>query len=137
MMRHGLFRLLLAGWVAVAPALAQVPDPTRPAGVLVTPGAAGTVGAAVVPVESGVQTVILRPKGKSAAVIGGQYVEVGGKLGDKRVVKITESEVVLQGEGGREIMKVTPDIEKVPVKKKPAAKRRTTGTTGPTGTTEK
>jgi hypothetical protein len=37
--------------------------------------------------------------------------------------------VVLQGEGGREIMKVTPDIEKVPVKKKAAAKRRTTGTT--------
>ena len=143
MMRHGLFRLLLAGWVAVATALAQVPDPTRPTGVLVTPGAVGTVGAvgavgaAVVPVETGVQTVILRPKGKSAAVIGGQYVEVGGKLGDKRVVKITESEVVLQGEGGREIMKVTPDIEKVPVKKKPAAKRRTTGTTGPTGTTEK
>ena len=139
-MRHGLFRLLLAGWVAVATALAQVPDPTRPTGVLVTPGAVGTVGtvgAAVVPVETGVQTVILRPKGKSAAVIGGQYVEVGGKLGDKRVVKITESEVVLQGEGGREIMKVTPDIEKVPVKKKPAAKRRTTGTTGPTGTTEK
>jgi peroxiredoxin len=83
----------------------------------------------VVPVESGVQTVILRPKGKSAAVINGQYVQVGDKLGDKKVVKIAESEVVLQGEGGREVMKVTPDIEKVPVKKKAAAKRRTTGTT--------
>lgn len=130
-MRNCLFPLLLAGFVGVAPALAQVPDPTRPAGALATQG---LVGGVVVPVESGVQTVILRPKGKSAAVIGGQYVEVGGKLGDKRVVKITESEVVLQGEGGREIMKVTPDIEKVPVKKKSAAKRRTTGTTG---TTEK
>ena len=93
--------------------------------------AAGGVAAAV---ESGVQTVILRPKGKSAAVINGQYVELGGKLGDKRVTKISESEVVLTGEGGREVIKVTPAIEKVPAKKTAAAKRRAAGTTG---TTEK
>jgi hypothetical protein len=35
----------------------------------------------------------------------------------------------LKGESGREVIKVTPDIEKVPVKKTAAAKRRTTGTT--------
>jgi hypothetical protein len=63
------------------------------------------------------------------AVVNGQHVAVGGKLGDKRVVKITESEVVLKGESGREVIKVTPDIEKVPVNKTAAAKRRTTGTT--------
>jgi MSHA biogenesis protein MshK len=125
MMRHDLFLLLLAGLVGTASALAQVPDPTRPAGVLM-PDAAG---AAVAPVESGVQTVILRPGGKSVAVVNGQHVAVGGKLGDKRVVKITESEVVLKGESGREVIKVTPDIEKVPVNKTAAAKRRTTGTT--------
>ena len=126
MMRHGLLPMLLAGFVGIGPAVAQVADPTRPAVALMTQESAGGVAA---PPESGVQTVIVRPKGKSAAVINGQYVEVGGKLGDKRVLKISESEVVLLGEGGREVMKVTPDIEKVPVKKATAAKRRTTGTT--------
>lgn len=125
-MRHHLLSLLLAGFVGAGPALAQLPDPTRPAAMM-TPE---VVGGVAVPVESGVQTVILRRGGKSAAVINGQYVEVGGKLGDKRVVKITESEVVLTGEGGREVMKVTPAIEKVPARKQTAAaKRRMTGTT--------
>jgi hypothetical protein len=125
-MMHRDFRLLLlAGFVGTGSVLAQVPDPTRPAGALMTPEAGGVA----VPLEIGVQTVILRPGGKSAAVVNGQYVEVGGKLGDKRVVKITESEIVLKGEGGREVIKVTPAIEKMPAKKAAAAKRRTTGTT--------
>lgn len=125
-MRDRVFLLLLAGFAGMGPAGAQVPDPTRPPAAVMTPEPAA---GGIVPTESGVQAVIVRPKGKgkSSAVINGQYVEVGDKLGDKKVLKIAESEVVLQGEGGREIMKVTPDIEKVPVKKKAAAKRRTTG----------
>lgn len=126
MMRHALFSLLLAGFVAAGLAAAEVPDPTRPAGDLATPTAAGGVAA---PAQSGVQTVILRPGGKSAAVINGQYVEVGDTLGDKRVVKISESEVVLKGEGGREVIKVTPAIEKIPARKTAASKRRMTGNT--------
>ena len=127
MMRHGLLPLLLAGFLGIGPAVAQVADPTRPAGALMTPESLGGVAA---PAGNGVQAVIVRLKGKSAAVINGQYVELGGKLGDKRVAKISESEVVLTGEGGREVIKVTPAIEKVPAKKTVAAKRRTTGTTG-------
>lgn len=134
MMRNDLLSVLLAGIFGAGFALAQVPDPTRPAAAAIAPDAAG---GGVAPVESGVQTVILRPGGKSAAVVNGQYVEVGGKLGDKRVTKITESEIVLMGEGGREVIKATPTIEKVPAKKTTAAKRRTTGTTGIIGTTEK
>lgn len=86
-------------------------------------------GVARAAAESGVQTVILRRAGKSAAVVNGQYVEVGGKLGEKRVLKVSESEVVLMGEAGREVLKVTPAIEKVPATKKLATKRRTTETT--------
>jgi len=119
--------LWLAGFVASAAALAQLPDPTRPAAALMTQDLAGGVGAAA---DSGVRTVILRPAGKSAAVVDGQYVEVGGKLGDMRVLKITESEVVLAGESGREVLKATPAIEKVPARKKAAAKRRTRENTG-------
>jgi hypothetical protein len=125
MMLRDLLLLLLAGFMGVNLVFAQVPDPTRPAGSLLTPEG----GSASAPVESGVQTVILRRGGKSAAVINGHYVEVGGMVGDKRVLKITESEVVLKGESGREVIKVTPAIEKVPAKKAAAAMRRTTGTT--------
>lgn len=128
MMRSAVFLLMLA--VLIGAASAQVPDPTRPADApVVTPGATGSSGGSATPAESGVQTVILRPGGKSAAVINGQYVEVGGKLGDKRVLKITESEVVLKGESGREVIKVTPAIEKMPTRKAAAIKRRATGTT--------
>lgn len=131
MMRRSLLFLALAGSLGLPPVLAQVPDPTRPPDSLLTPGSDGVAA----PHESGVQTVILRHgRRKSAAVINGQYVEVGGMVGDKRVLKITETEVVLSGESGREVIKVMPAIEKMPVKKS-AAKRRTTETTS--GTTEK
>lgn len=122
-MRAPVFFLALAGFVVAGAAPAQVPDPTRPAGTSVSGGEAGAA------LESGVQTVILRRRGKSAAVINGQYVEVGGRLGDKRVLKISESEVVLQGETGREIIKVTPDIEKMPAGKKASIRQRMTGST--------
>lgn len=125
-------RVFLAGLAAVLGAdavVAQVSDPTRPPGAMSAPEAAG--GAAA-PAQTGIQTVILRPGGKSSAVINGVHVALGDKLGDKRVVKISESEVVLKGEGGREVIKVTPDIEKVPTKKTVVAKKRHT-----TGTTEK
>jgi len=117
MMRRDLLFLFLAGIMGVTPALAQVQDPTRPAGTLLMPE-----GGAAAAAESGVQTVILRRGGRSAAVINGQYVEVGGMLGDRRVLKISESEVVLKGESGREVIKVTPAIEKMPTKKAAAKK---------------
>lgn len=126
MMRRAVHGFLLAALAAAGGALAQVPDPTRPATAAMAPEAAGSLA---MPVESGVQTVILRPGGKSAAVINGKYVSVGDMVGDKRVQKISESEVVLKGPGGREVIKVMPAIEKVPASKTVAAKRRTTGTT--------
>lgn len=125
MMRYDLIPLMLASLIWTGTAQAQVSDPTRPAGNQV---AAETSGGVSAPVESGVQTVILRSGGKSAAVINGQYVVVGGKFGDKRVLRITESEVVLKGESGREVIKVMPSIEKVPARKTAAKTQRTTGT---------
>ncbi len=110
MMRNVLFVALLTG-VILGPVLAQVPDPTRP------PVGQDPADGAAAPVNSGIQTVILRPGGKSAAVINGQYLRVGDKFGDKRVLKISESEVILKGESGREVLKVMPAIEKIPAKK--------------------
>lgn len=116
--------------LATSSVLAQVPDPTRPPAQMMTPEMDGSVAA--VPADAGMQTVIVRRRGKSGAVINGQYVELGGKLGDKRVIRITESEVVLKGEGGREVIRLIPSIEKTPAVKSSAQsvnKRRTTGIT--------
>lgn len=124
MMRHRPYSAFCFATVVAASALAQVPDPTRPPGAVSAPPPGG-VGAP--PVESGVQTLILRHEGKSGAVINGQYVEVGGKLGDKRVVKISDSEVVLAGAGGREVIRLTPAIEKVQAKKTAATKQPARG----------
>ena len=125
MMGRDLLVIFLAGFVGSSLAVAQVPDPTRPPAAVFDQEVGAT---AAVAAKSGVQTVILRPGGKSAAVINGQYVEEGDKLGDKRVLKISESEVVLIGESGREVIEMTPAIEKVPTKKT-TTKRRMTGTT--------
>ena len=125
MMRYDLLSLMLTGLIWTGTALGQGPDPTRQAGNQVTAEGGSGVSA---PVESGVQTVILRPGGKSAAVINGQYVVVGGTFGDKRVLRITESEIVLKGESGREVIKVMPSVEKTPARKTAAGTQRTTGT---------
>ena len=126
-MRYTLMGLLACVLAGSGGVLAQVPDPTRPPDALLVPGPAsgGLVGT-----DSGIQTVILRPGGKSAAVINGQFVSRGEMFGDKQVVKITESEVVLKSSAGREIIKVMPAIEKTPAASK-------TGKWGRTGNTDK
>jgi MSHA biogenesis protein MshK len=130
--------------LACAPVAAQVPDPTRPPGAQLAPiGAGAGVDNGVIDTERGVQAVLVQPDAKqSSAIVNGQLVKVGGMVGDKRVLKITESEVVLKGPAGREVMKLIPTIEKTPVKM-PAKNKRTkvTATSAATssdkGTSEK
>ena len=107
---------------AVSSAFAQgLPDPTRP------PAAAGVAGTEA---AAGLQSIIRRTGGKPAAVINGEYVELGGRVGDARLVKVGEDSVVLEGPAGREEMKLLPGIEKKPVVRakpapeKPRQKRR-------------
>jgi MSHA biogenesis protein MshK len=116
-------RLMQTGMTALAaamlgstPALAQLSDPTRPPDAVTAGDGAATTGA------SGVQTVIVRPRGKSVAVINGREVKVGDRIGDKRVLKISETEIVLKGESGREVIKVIPAITKTPARSTPAVK---------------
>jgi MSHA biogenesis protein MshK len=88
-------------------ALAQgLPDPTRPpASLEAEPTAASTA-------PSGLQSIIRRPGGKSAAVINGVYVELGGKVGDATLKRIGEDFVELRSAGGRETMYLTPGVGK-------------------------
>ena len=83
-------------------------DPTRPPAELSAPqGNAGT------PVTSGpqLQSVLISAHQRSA-IISGQRVTVGEKLGDARVVMINENEVMLKGSSGVQTLKLFPDVGK-------------------------
>jgi MSHA biogenesis protein MshK len=86
---------------ATAQALA---DPTRPPGMLEAEPGAGTTSAPVL------QSVMISPAARTA-IIGGETVRLGGRYGEARVVKITESEVVLRSAGGTEILRMYPGVE--------------------------
>lgn len=98
--------LLCLGTGMVSAAVAQgLSDPTRPPAVI---AAQVPDGAA----QSGLQTVIRRAGAKPAAIISGQYVELGGMVGESRLVRIGEDRIELRGPAGTEIMFLTPAVEK-------------------------
>lgn len=82
-------------------------DPTRPpspaAGV---PGGEGSAQSRIL------QSVLIAP-GRSVAVIDGEMVRVGSRLGDAEVVKIDESGVVLRSGGRTETLRLLPDAKRV------------------------
>ncbi len=84
-------------------------DPTRPPSVAAE---AAPADAEAAPAPAGLQTIVLRGGRKSVAVINGVPVELGGKVGDATLVKLSESEAVLQGPAGRQVLRLTPGIEK-------------------------
>ena len=105
-------------------------DPTRPpAGVYSTdPADSAAAGG------SPLQSVMITPTERSA-IIGGELVKQGGKYGDARVIRITESEVVLRTPSGTKTLRLFPDVEMKLIKPaagvaapkaapKPARKRR-------------
>jgi MSHA biogenesis protein MshK len=109
-MAQGLKRALLSCLVAGSTAAAaQLADPTRPP--LAAEPAAAMAGARP-SVASGLQSVILRKKGKPAALINGEIVELGGKVGESRLVKVSEDAVVLKGPAGVETLRLMPSAEK-------------------------
>jgi len=81
-------------------------DPTRPPADL----SQGNTGA---PVASGPELQSVRISAhQRSAIISGQRVKVGDKLGDARIVMITENEVVLKGSSGLQTLKLFPDVGK-------------------------
>ncbi len=108
-------RLMLAlPLLLTSPAWAQLADPTRPPPQALVPAGAAA-SAAAVPAAIGLQSVILNRngKGRPAAVINGEVVQLGGKVGEARLVKVEEDHVVLLGTEGREILRLMPAAEKV------------------------
>lgn len=123
-LRPSLFLTTLLVWPAMVSA--QLADPTRPPDVATArtaPGATPARGA-----DGALQATIVRSGGKSGALIDGQYVKVGDKFGERRVLSISDSEIVLKGESGRDIVKLIPSIDKQTVKPaKPMADKKKPG----------
>ena len=99
--------LLIAALASASAQAAPFADPTRPPNVTAETGSGGQAAAAGPRLES----VLIAPD-RRIAVISGQRVPLGGKYGEARVVRISESEVVLQNGDQRETLKLFPDVEK-------------------------
>lgn len=108
-------RLILASSLCCVCAMAQAQgaDPTRPP---FEPNAA-LAGATAPEAASGLQSIIRRKAGKPAALINGALIELGGKVGEARLIRIGEDFVVLRGPQGVETLYLTPGIEKKAVRK--------------------
>lgn len=105
------FVILMGGAasLAMAQGASSLSDPTRPPMVPVEPASASSEGA---PPPSGLQTVILGKGRKPMAVINGVMVTLGDKIGDATLVKLNESEAVLQGPAGREVLHLLQGLGK-------------------------
>ena len=88
-----------------APAGVSV-DPTRPPSP-----AAGAPGGEKGAQSRILQSVLIAP-GRSVAVVDGEMVRVGSRLGDAVVVKIDEYSVVLRGSGRTETLRLLPDAKR-------------------------
>jgi MSHA biogenesis protein MshK len=99
-----------AAMLCAALAQAQLTDPTRPAGAAAAPGtAANGLAESSVPV---LQSVKLPRKGAASAVIGGRLVRVGEQVGEARLVRLSETQAVLEGPAGRTVLELNPNISK-------------------------
>jgi MSHA biogenesis protein MshK len=108
--------LLAVSLFAGADAAAQIlTDPTRPSVGLASTDAGDDAAAAPV-----LQSVMISAAARTA-IIGGETVRLGGKYGDARVVKITETEVVLRTTSGTETLKRYPAVTINPVQPAPPA----------------
>ena len=100
--------MVLAALLLPVAATAQsvLSDPTRPATAgAVDSGAGMSVGPAL-------QSVILPKGGRPVALIDGQELRVGDKLGDGVVTFIGETQVKIKGPAGVEVLRLTPGVEK-------------------------
>lgn len=89
------------------PARAEnVPDPTRPPMVTQSPAVGGAVASSLV-----LQSVLISPRLK-VAIINGETVKLGDSYGAAKVVKISESGVVLDTDGKLQTLKLFPGVEK-------------------------
>lgn len=100
----GLLFLLSGGAVHAA----EMTDPTRPPASL---GSEANQSGDKPTGEPELQSVLISPV-RRVAVISGQTVVAGDMFGESRVVKITETEVVLRNGQDVKVLKLFPNVER-------------------------
>jgi MSHA biogenesis protein MshK len=107
--------LAVATVAAAAGAEAQaLTDPTRPPSA---PSIASDSPASQVETTGMQLQSILLSSGRKVAVINGIMVPLGGMVGEARLIRITETQVVLKKGEETEVLKMYPGIDKQPVKR--------------------
>lgn len=96
-------------------------DPTRPPASWVAQGetSEGQTGDTL-----RLQSVLMPQRGKPVAIIGGQTVVLGGRVGDARLVRLDERMAVLEGPEGVTRLYLTPDVDKRMIAAPPARPAR-------------
>ena len=69
------------------------------------------------------QSVLISPERKTA-IISGETISLGGQYGKARVVKISESEVVLNNGGNLQTLRLFPEVEKKTSTSGPVTKKK-------------
>jgi MSHA biogenesis protein MshK len=94
-----------AGWLLACAALAApFPDPTRPPTMTVSDGETSPGGPRV-------ESILIAPD-RRLAVISGEQVTLGSKVAGGSVVRITETEVVVRGLEGDQILRLFPETRR-------------------------
>lgn len=107
--------LLVASGGGFAQGRALSVDPTRPPGANAQSAGEGEMAAG-----PRLQSVLIAPN-RRLAVINGEMVPLGGKVGEAKVVAIRETEVVLRAGDQTEVLRLTPAAEKKPVRRRATA----------------
>lgn len=100
-----MMRMILAAGLALPLTVGALQDPTAPPAMVAPGEAAGTD----IPL-----TAIMQVGHRRIAIIGGQEIAVGGRYQDARVVRISESEVVLRRGQETVVLKLYPLVDKRP-----------------------
>jgi MSHA biogenesis protein MshK len=103
-MRALVFALCACSGLAVA---APFADPTRPPN---SPDGA-PASADGTPAGPRLESVLIAPD-RRIAVISGKQVPLGGKYGEGRVVRITETEVAIREGGATQVLRLFPESER-------------------------
>lgn len=91
-------------------------DPTQPPGAYMAGAGTAAANESSATESPVLNTIIRRHGAKPIAVINGETVALGGKVGDWRLVRIGESEAVLRGTDGKETLTLSPGVDKRPVR---------------------
>lgn len=104
----GVFLCVLPGFMAGGLHAQGMTDPTEPPPIP-SSAAPGDTAAPSAPSAPSLQFVMMTGK-RTEAIIDGKLVQVGDRVGDSRVVKISQYEATLRGPGGVQTLRMFPEV---------------------------